>query len=238
MSLIRFNQDITLAFITTDGNATYRGDFVAGEFGEFAIENNECFFTLRTADGSYAPFVGRDVFDILPEGFELYRFTRNMYLSFGILEHGHWIFDIGSAPYMIGSLHAFKLLDDTYPKNPGRYALGTINGNIIPEVPKSSIELVSKSSEPFAPSPKASKQVLESFPAPVPGEKGILDGAWSCPYAFNSLRVLRDPGVPSSLLDCSESPVAYLRLEKNNYGSYIYCCSFFGVPPASKLAKV
>lgn len=241
MSLIRFNQDIRLAFVTADSTSTYRKDFCAGDFGEFALDNNEGCFTLRAADGSYAPFVGGSIFDILPEGFELYRFTRNMWLSFAFYEHSRWIFDIGAISYQTGSLHAFKILDGLYPAIPGYCNLATVNGKIIPDVVRSAIERV-RSTDTDAPtpqSPKTSKQVLESFPAPVPGEKGIHDGAWSCPYSFNSLRVLRDPGVPGSLLDCSVPPVAYLRLEKNAQDgrSYVYRCSFFGVASVAKLAK-
>lgn len=160
--------------------------------------------------------------------FKFFQFNQSVTLSFATMVNGNPVWEEGRR-YEQDSVHVFKAGIGKY----GDYFLTTPEGRLIPGVSSHLLREVEAS-----PSPPSSKQVLEAFPAPVPGEKGIHDGAWSCPYAFNSLRVIRDHGVPSSLLDCSESPVAYLRLEKNVYGSYIYCCSFFGVPPASKLAKV
>lgn len=166
--------------------------------------------------------------------FKFFRFNQSVGLSFSTMVNGTPVWE-ESQRYYQDSVHVFKAEIGKY----GDYFLTTPEGRLIPGVPSHLLTEV----DAF-PSPPSPKQVLESFPAPVPGEKGILDGAWSCPYAFNSLRVLRDPGVPGSLLDCSSPPVAYLRLEKNiqnghwTKGSYVYRCSFFGVASANKLVKV
>lgn len=245
MSLIRFNRSITLAFLKKNDDIERR-EFCAGEFAEFTLQEDPGFgFKLISADGSYAPYVGEEIFDILPEGFKLFRFTRSVSLSFARLVDRAWNWE-ENLRYQEGSIHAFKIRTDFEGSDlPYCIFIETLESRIIPGVPKSLLADVKGASASPVASPRnvpvKSKRVVEAFPAPVPGVPGLHEKVWSCPYNFDSLRVVRDGDVPSSVLDCPETPVAYLYLVEGDgrrYDKLYYRCSYFGVPSGRKLAKV
>lgn len=232
MSIIRFKTRIELGFFRGGAAAGFRV-FEPTEYLEFSISatpHGGC--TLTAEDGSEAPFVGRESFEVLPEDFTLYRFTRSVRLMFGIYEYAidRWIYDIGSRLYSKGSVHAFRTFHGA-PIPHDSVHLQNLDGQILPEIHAGLVEKVNSSSSPKSPD-KPSKRVLESFPAPVPGIVRSSN-TWELPSSFNSLRVVRDAEVRCSLYDCSDTPVAYLRLVEGDgrrYDKLYYRCSFFGVP--------
>lgn len=163
--------------------------------------------------------------------FKSFKFTQSVSLGFASYETGQLKWE-ETVRYLQGSIHTFRFKKDVY----GSFNLFTPEGRSIPGVPHYLLKEVNTS-----PSPEPSgrvKQVLEAFPAPVPGIRSGFD--WECPDSFNSLRVVRDGGVNRSLFDCSNTPVAYLRLVEGDgrrYDKLYYRCSFFGVP-RNKVVKV
>lgn len=246
MRLIRFKTRTELGFRPgAAGGRSHFRVFEAKECVEFSVsETGHGGCTLTAEDGSAAPFVGKDYFEILPEDFALYRFTQSVSLYFGIYDYAtdHWIYDIGSRWYPEGSVHAFRVFFRVFHGAPAvageSMHLQNPDGQIIPEIYKSLIERVNPSEKPptCRATDKHPRRVLEAFPAPIPGS-WLDKKSWECPYTFDSLRVIRDDGVRSSLHDCSDTPVAYLRLVEGNHDKLYYRCSFFGVP-RRKLAKV
>lgn len=166
-----------------------------------------------------------------PEGFISFQFTKDVALSFASYQNGRLEWE-ESVRYVQDSVHVFSYDIDAY----GSLNLVTPDGRRIPGVPSHLLRVVNAS-----PAPKPSKRVVEAFPAPVPGVAELHEKVWSCPYNFDSLRVVRDGNVPSSVLDCPETPLAYLYLVEGDgrrYDKLYYRCSYFGVPSGRKLAKV
>lgn len=160
--------------------------------------------------------------------FKSFRFTKNISLSFASYDTGRLKWG-ENVRYLQDSVHIFRCETDVY----GSLNLVTPEGRHIPGVPHYLLKEVNSLDESSSPK---SKRVLEAFPAPVPGFQ-LDKKSWECPYTFDSLRVIRDDGVRSSLHDCSAPPVAYLRLVEGDHDKLYYRCSFFGVP-RRKVAKV
>lgn len=159
--------------------------------------------------------------------FKKYIFTEDVGLCFATKLNGKFQWE-DSKRYEFNSVHVFKVSVDKY----GSLDLTTPEGRLIPSVHS---HLIREVHEEFEASPT---KVLESFPDPVPGIPGPHPGSWYCPDTFNTLRVIPDHDVPSSLLDCSRPPVAcppvaYLALTQGTgriTPKLYYRCSFFGVP--------
>lgn len=160
--------------------------------------------------------------------FKSFKFTQSVSLSFASYETGRLKWE-ENVRYLQGSIHTFRFEKDVY----GSLNLFTPEGRSIPGVPHYLLkEVIAIDDSP----PPKSKRILEAFPAPVPGIRS--GNSWHCPERFNSLRIVWDSGACSQLFDCSDTPVAYLRLVEGDgrrYDKLYYRCSFFGVP---KLAKV